>query len=104
MTAATAISAAMNHASRWSRTLVGCAGSELGRIEAGFLVDRLDDFGADARLHLLVDLDEGALPDRALLLGERQDLGLAGRLHLGERAFVVLEGVFVGELGGVGHC
>src|SRR5437763_16467007 len=87
MIVASPIRVEISHSSRWSRTFI--AGSEqalrcrrtdsprsaardqagmpavrsgLGRIEAGLLVDRLNDVGADARLHLLVHLDEGALP------------------------------------------
>src|SRR5450755_3033580 len=103
MTVARPISEAMNHSSRWSRTFIARYRSDLRGIEAGFLVDRLQDLAADARLHLLVNLRQGALPRQPLFLRQGQDLGLAGGPDLGQRVFVVLEGAVVGELGRFEH-
>src|SRR5450631_4545439 len=95
---APAMSDAINISSRRSSTLSTDVSLQLVRIEPGFLVDRFDQVLADARLALLVDLDERALP-RALLRGsQRDDLGLAGFLHRLERVVVFLLGDVVGVL------
>src|SRR5512141_61998 len=95
---AAAMRKAMNHSSRWSSAFRNMAAgrvrsiqvrSQLVRVEPGFLVDRLDEVLAHARLVLLVHLDERVLP-RLLLFGrERDDLRLAAFAHRIER-FVVL--------------
>src|SRR6185437_6865589 len=73
------------------------------RVEARFLVDRLDQVPADARLVLLVHLDEGLLPFALLFRRERDDLGLAGLPHRLERLVVLLLGDLVHVGGRVGH-
>src|SRR6185503_14159553 len=93
---APAMSEAISHSSRWSRTFSmapprgrtargtrpgPALGLQLVRVEARRLVDGLDQVLADARLVLLVHLDERLLPLALLLRRERDDLGLAALLH-----------------------
>ena len=58
---------------------------------------------ADARLHLLVHLDERLLQRLALGRRGRVDLGLARSLHLGQGVLVLLLGDLVGVVGGLLH-
>src|SRR5713101_3144132 len=101
---AAAMRNAISHSSRWSRIFIAMAPLlDPARVEARFLVDRLDEILADARLVLLVDLDQGLLP-RLLLFGrEGDELRLAALLHRGERVLVLFPGDVVGVLGGVRH-
>src|SRR6202035_2058487 len=57
---------------------------------ARLLVDRLDEILANARGHLLMDLEQLLAPLRLFLWRRRIDLDRAGRLDLGERFFILL--------------
>jgi hypothetical protein len=60
------------------------------RAYARLLVDRLDEILANARGHLLMDLEQLLAPLRFFLRRQRVDLDRAGRLDLGERFFILL--------------
>src|SRR6185503_5432712 len=90
---------AISHSSRWLSALVigidrndsqgGSSGRsssrlQLGRIEAGFLVDR----GLAVAMHL----DHGLLPGFLFFCSEREDLGLARGADFFERLVVFLLG------------
>jgi len=66
------------------------------RLEAGVLIDRLDDFLADAAFHLLMDRDQRLLESQTLFLGRHVDGGLATLLHGLQRALVLDLGDLVG--------
>src|SRR5260221_8052474 len=100
---APAISDAIRISSRRSSTLSTAFSLELARVEPGLLVDRLDQVLADARLGVLVDLHERALPRELLLGRERDELGAPALLHRLERILVLLLGDVVGVLRGIGH-
>src|SRR5450631_1389327 len=95
---APAMSEPIRISSRRSSTLSTAVSLQLVRVEPGFLIDRLDQVLADARLALLVDLDERALPRELLRGSQRDDLGLAGFPHRFERVVVFLLGDVVGVL------
>src|ERR1700752_2648098 len=69
----------------------------LGGIEAGFLVNRLDQLFADLAFHLAMDGKERLLPLGALLLGKPDDPGFAAALDRLQRVVVGLGGDVVGE-------
>src|SRR3954471_6446988 len=96
---APAMSDTIRISSRRSSTFSMGRPLELVRVEAGFLVDRLDRVAPDARLGFLVHLDQRLLPLLLLIRRERDDLGAAALLHVLQRIVVFLLGDLVGVLG-----
>src|SRR4051794_30030672 len=110
MSVAAAMKVAMSHSSSLSRTFASpfastfsMAASGPVRVEAGLLVDRLDQRGPHLRGEVAVHLQQGLLPLGALRRRQRGDLGLARPPHGREGLVVLLLRDVVGVLRGVLH-